>query len=248
MICNGATSTPAHAGLPGPSELLVMHSHFYPRSRGAPRRLFQDAVLTHLLPPLTRGSQGERHHCTSPKPSTPAHAGLPGVGCRVGAPSAFYPRSRGAPDLLEVLMAPQRLLPPLTRGSPGRLCVSGIDSPSTPAHAGLPGTSGLPGEQFSFYPRSRGAPPAPRRAASAFALLPPLTRGSHGARPGAAGRRPSTPAHAGLPPAWQPWWACRDLLPPLTRGSHLAACVWPHVATSTPAHAGLPERPERTPA
>ncbi len=90
-------STPAHAGLPLPPPPPPTSHHFYPRSRGAPRCQLAHVDEVALLPPLTRGSQLTPPLQKKPRPSTPAHAGLPARPAEDGASRPFYPRSRGAP-------------------------------------------------------------------------------------------------------------------------------------------------------
>ncbi len=234
-------STPAHAGLP---------------------RRRQAQPPTHpLLPPLTRGSLSCALTSEEREPSTPAHAGLPWRGCRCQGDSPFYPRSRGAPAFGQPVRPCLRLLPPLTRGSQ-KIPTETLEAyPSTPAHAGLPPTTGPCLTCPPFYPRSRGAPQGGRHPGIKLGLLPPLTRGSpHEGKPGCR-MSSSTPAHAGLPLRRQPlrfsvtfYPRSRGapkpgakatglfyLLPPLTRGSRGLSCVGRGRGPSTPAHAGLPE-------
>ena len=169
------------------------------------------------------------------------------------------PRARGDRPCLGYICTLWQKAPPRTRGSPrGPRTVRASDRGS-PAHAGIAPRQDRTRMSDQGLPRARGDRPTPRQPAQSSIPAPPRTRGSPPAGRRARPALRGSPAHAGiarrrcssarcstrLPRARgdRPSSRCRSVTrcpaPPRTRGSPRAHRRAQGRAGGSPAHAGI---------
>ncbi len=255
-------STPAYAGIPQVVQELARGRTVYPRVCGDPVLRAEDAELARGLPPRMRGSRRKTaqglHGCWS----TPAYAGIPCAGAPARSRDPVYPRVCGDPSRSARLASRILGLPPRMRGSRGGGVPSRAARRSTPAYAGIPGSSQRNPRPRMVYPRVCGDPGRGALPCRGVDGLPPRMRGSRRRLAHAGRGRGSTPAYAGIPRAATTCShqgsvyprVCGDPrlvgaiprhpagLPPRMRGSHGRSRHHQRGRGSTPAYAGIPDR------
>ena len=169
---------PAHAGQPPPAPVGVHRHGAYPRSRGATSSLDTGASSFRGLSPLTRGNQPDTTFTSAASGPIPAHAGQPKSNPPLRILRRAYPRSRGATDRLQQIVAQSWGLSPLTRGNLPTLSGILVSLGPIPAHAGQPCRRSQRPPPSRAYPRSRGATVLRSRPSWLVAGLSPLTRGN----------------------------------------------------------------------
>ena len=169
--------SPAHAGMYRFESGIRKIGAGFPRTRGDVPEIERIKRQRFMFPPHTRGCTSLRFLESSPKPVSPAHAGMYRKKTRSTGEPPGFPRTRGDVPWSAKYKPSKEVFPPHTRGCTVVQSALQLQLRVSPAHAGMyPRKAGKRNQPLRF-PRTRGDVPSPRICMVGNSPFPPHTRG-----------------------------------------------------------------------